>query len=110
MVNEIIHLNLEYKNLINSIKNKVTAARLRAVLAVNLEQIKLYWEIGDTIIERQKCTQWGSKLLEQISHDLQIAFPDMKGFSRSNVHNMKLFAEAYPNQQIVQQTVGQLPL
>ena len=37
------------------------------------------------------------------------AFPEMKGFSRTNLLYMRAFAEAYPNEQIVQQVVGQIP-
>ena len=33
----------------------------------------------------------------------------MKGFSRSNLLYMRAFAEAWPDEQIVQQLVGQLP-
>jgi predicted nuclease of restriction endonuclease-like (RecB) superfamily len=41
--------------------------------------------------------------------DLRNAFPEMKGFSRANLLYMRAFAEAWPDLQIVQQAVGQLP-
>jgi predicted nuclease of restriction endonuclease-like (RecB) superfamily len=41
--------------------------------------------------------------------DLRNAFPEMKGFSRANLLYMRAFAEAWPDPQIVQQAVGQLP-
>lgn len=37
------------------------------------------------------------------------AFPDMNGFSRANLMYMRAFAEAWPDAEIVQQAVGQLP-
>jgi predicted nuclease of restriction endonuclease-like (RecB) superfamily len=47
-------------------------------------------------------------VIERLAHDLRIAFPEMKGFSRANL-NMRAFAEAWPDAVIVQQAVGQLP-
>lgn len=52
---------------------------------------------------------WGAKVTERLAYDLRKAFPDMKGFSRSNLMYMRAFAEAWPDTEIVQQAVGQLP-
>lgn len=84
-----------YKQLIQDLKEKVRSARMRAMLAVNTEQVKLYWEIGRAIIDQQAGAKWGSKVIEQISNDLRSAFPDMKGFSTTNLKRMRLFAESY---------------
>lgn len=48
-------------------------------------------------------------MIERLAHDLRTAFPDMKGFSRANLMYMRAFAEAWPDAEIVQQAVGQLP-
>jgi predicted nuclease of restriction endonuclease-like (RecB) superfamily len=40
---------------------------------------------------------------------LKIAFPEMKGFSRTNLLYMRAFAEAYSDEQFVQQAAGQIP-
>ena len=48
-------------------------------------------------------------MIDRLAHDLRNAFPDMKGFSRANLMYMRAFAEAWPDEQIVQQPVGQLP-
>ena len=58
---------------------------------------------------RQEKLGWGSKVIEQLAHDLRSAFPDMKGFSRANLMYMRAFAKAWNKEQIVQQAVGQLP-
>ena len=52
---------------------------------------------------------WGAKVIERLSQDLRSAFPEMKGFSRANLMYMRAFAAAWPDEQIVQQAVGQLP-
>lgn len=47
--------------------------------------------------------------IERLSQDLRSAFPEMKGSSRANLTYMRAFAAAWPDEQIVQQAVGQLP-
>jgi len=41
-----------YAKFIGSLKTKIRSAQLQAVVAVNRELIKLYWEIGKEIIEK----------------------------------------------------------
>ena len=83
--------------------------RVRAALAVNRELILLYWHIGRKILYCQKTEGWGAKVLERLAHDLRSEFPEMRGLSRSNLLSMRAFAEAYPDDTIVQQLVGKLP-
>ncbi|MFX8852677.1 DUF1016 N-terminal domain-containing protein, partial [Acinetobacter baumannii] len=71
--------------------------------------VLLYWQIGSDILARQAAQGWGAKVIERLAHDLRQAFPEMQGFSRSNLLYMRAFAEAWPDKQIVQQAVGQLP-
>ncbi|OHX37483.1 hypothetical protein BJL95_05520 [Methylomonas sp. LWB] len=60
-------------------------------------------------MERQAQQGWGDKVIERLSHDLRVAFRDMKGFSRANLMYMRAFVDAWPDAEIVQQLVGQLP-
>lgn len=48
-------------------------------------------------------------MIERLGRDLREAFPEMKGFSRASLLYMRAFVEAWPDEQIVQQAVGQLP-
>jgi hypothetical protein len=57
--------------------------------------IKLYWNIGQAILDRQASEPWGSRVLDRLARDLRAEFPHMKGFSRSNVYNMRAFAAAW---------------
>ena len=52
---------------------------------------------------------WGAKIIDNLSHDLQLSFPEMKGFSTRNLKYMRKFAEEYSEMPIVQQLVAQLP-
>jgi len=105
---DILHLDQEYKHLFVEIKTKIQTSRLQAALAVNREVIQLYWFIGKRIIEKQSATSWGDKLLATLSNDLQQAFPETYGFSKTNLKYMRIFANLYPNG-FGQQIVDQLP-
>ena len=99
----------EYAATLTALKERIHAGRMRAALAVNREVIDLYWYIGKTIAERQQAEGWGNSVVERLAADLRDTFPDMKGFSRANLMYMRAFAEAWPDAEIVQQAVGQLP-
>ena len=101
-----IIIDTDYAKLIQDLKQAVRGAQLKAHRAVNNELILLYWKIGKELQARQKVEAWGSKNLDQVSVDLKAAFPGMKGFSRTNLYNMRQFAEIYPSHLIVQQAVG----
>jgi predicted nuclease of restriction endonuclease-like (RecB) superfamily len=98
-----------YTDWLADIKVRVSAARQRAVLAANAELMRLYWQIGRDILDRQASQGWGSKVIDRLASDLRDAFPEMKGFSRANLMYMRAFAEAWSEAEIVQQAVGQLP-
>jgi predicted nuclease of restriction endonuclease-like (RecB) superfamily len=98
-----------YAPWLEELKSRIHNAQQRAALAVNRELVLLYWHIGRDILTRQTEQGWGSKVIERLAHDLRVAFPGMKGFSRANLMYMRAFAEAWPEAAIVQQAVGQLP-
>ncbi len=99
----------DYGPFLEDLKTRIQTARVKAALAANREMVLLYWDIGRRILERQKAQGWGAKVVERLAHDLRIAFPDMKGFSRANILYMRAFADAYPDVTIVQQAAGQIP-
>ena len=74
----------EYTKFITSLKAKIRSAQIKAAVTVNSELIKLYWEIGKEIFEKQEKEGWGSKALERAAKDLQLEFPGIEGFSRAN--------------------------
>jgi predicted nuclease of restriction endonuclease-like (RecB) superfamily len=98
-----------YADFLNGLKQRIRTAQVKAALAVNQELVLLYWEIGREILARQASEGWGSKVVEQLAKDLKAEFPEMKGFSRTNLLYMRAFAEAYPDESIVQQAVGRIP-
>ncbi len=99
----------DYPSFLSSIKEHVQQAQLKALVAVNRELILLYWHIGRGILERQEREGWGTKVIDKLSQDLHAEFPHMRGFSVRNLNYMRAFAEAYPDERIVQQLAAQLP-
>ncbi len=102
-------INKDYKDFLIDLKTRIRSAQIKAAHVVNRELIQLYWEMGKSIIERQKSTQWGSGFLEQLAKDLRSEFPGMEGFSETNLSRMRRFADRYPNFLISPQAVAELP-
>ncbi len=98
-----------YADWLAELKTRIHSAQQRATLAVNRELVRLYWQMGQDILARQTAQGWGAKVIERLALDLRAAFPEMKGFSRANLMYMRAFAQAWPDAEIVQQAVGQLP-
>lgn len=99
----------DYKDFLIDLKTRIRSAQIKAAHAVNRELIQLYWEIGKSIIERQKSAKWGSGFLEQLAKDLRSELPGMEGFSETNLRRMYRFADRYPDFLISPQAVAELP-
>ena len=102
-------LPLDYTGWLASLKQRIQSAQQRAALAVNRELVLLYWQIGQDILERQQAQGWGAKVIDRLARDLSAAFPGMKGFSPRNLKYMRAFAQAWPEEAIVQEVLAQLP-
>jgi predicted nuclease of restriction endonuclease-like (RecB) superfamily len=102
-------LSTEYQELLISLKQRIRTSQIRAALAVNRKLILLYWQIGREILLRQSQQGWGAKVIDRLSQDLQAEFPELKGLSGRNLKYMRAFAEAYPEDEFVQQLVAQIP-
>jgi predicted nuclease of restriction endonuclease-like (RecB) superfamily len=98
-----------YEEFLKDLKERIRGAQVRAALAVNRELVSLYWNVGRDILERQRQLGWGAKVIDRMAADLRRAFPGLKGFSSRNLKYMRAIAEAYPDEQFVQQVVAQIP-
>lgn len=122
IMNEITAINLansnEYKDWLVKIKNKIRSAQIKAVVKVNVELLSFYWDLGADIVAKQTKAKWGEGFLAQLSKDLMLEFPDMKGFSERNIKYIRQWYLFYnkdntigqqPVAQIAKQHVSQLP-
>ncbi len=87
-MNELL-ITKEYKKWFKELKQKVIQAQIKASVKVNTVLLEFYWELGADIIEKQKKAVWGSGFLKQLSKDLISEFPDVKGFSKRNLEQIR---------------------
>lgn len=89
--------NTQYKEWINEIKQNFQSAQIKASIQVNSTLLEFYWNLGSEIVQKQKQHKWGSGFLEQLSHDLRGEFPDVQGFSLSNLQYIRRWVLFYLN-------------
>lgn len=106
---DLVSTSQNYQKLLTNLKQQIQTAQIRAALSVNRELVLLYWGIGKEILSRQKQEGWGTRVIERLAKDLHSEFPDMRGFSSRNLKYMRAFADAWPENAIVQQLAAQLP-
>ena len=97
-----------YATLLADIKQRVRRAQVRAMLAVNAELIRLYWDIGRVIDERQQQEGWGPGVIPRLARDLHNDLPEEKGFSERNINQMLAFYREYAQLSFVQQPAAQI--
>ena len=81
--------NTEYKQWVIELKQRIKNAQIKAAIRVNKELIGLYWSIGQDIVERKAEDSCGDNFYKRISRDLQMDFPNIKGFSERNIFYMR---------------------
>ena len=102
MANEIILVDENINPIFEEIKGLINNSRDRVYSAVNTEMLNLYWNIGKIIMEIQNGNEratYGKSVLENLSQKLTNEFG--KGFSISNLYNMRLFYMNYKKFQTV---------
>ena len=84
-----VKIDQEYMQWLGEIKARYRNAQIKAAVKVNAEQLLFNWQLGRDLVMRKAEEKWGSGIVEQVSLDLQAAFPESKGFSTSNLWRMK---------------------
>ena len=85
------------QNQFDEIIEWIDQARFRAMRAVNVEMIGLYWDIGAYVSQRVQTVGWGKRVVAEFAAFLQAHYPTSKGFSAQNIWRMKQFYETYRN-------------
>ena len=86
----------DFAALLADVKGRIQAAQTRAMLAVNGELVRLYWDIGRIIVDRQLREGWGAAVIPRLALKLKNELPDLKGFSERNIDRMIAFCRGYP--------------
>lgn len=109
MNNEMIQAyeNDYTKSVISEIKELLYKSRSVVAIQVNNELLATYWKIGEIIVKYEQNEHiraaYGEKTLIQLSKNLTKELG--KGFSRSNIYNMRQLYIKYP---IFQSVTGKL--
>lgn len=90
-------LPTSYAPWLTALKARVRSAQLQAAARVNHELLRLYWDLGRAIADRQKQAGWGAGIIPRLAADLHAEFPDMAGFSERNLKRMVAFYREYPD-------------
>ena len=85
----------DYLGFLTEIKTKIRQAQYQALRKVNAELLRLYWDIGESIYQKQQTLGWGKSVVETLAKDLQIEFPGRNGFSVQNLWLMRQFYSEY---------------
>ena len=99
-------LEKDFKKIIGNIKEEILNAQIKTMQQVNSNLILLYFRLGKIVSENKK---YGNNFTKQVSIELKLTFPNMKGFSERNIRSMRLFYEEYADDENWQQLVAKLP-
>ncbi|MCX2473135.1 PDDEXK nuclease domain-containing protein [Pedobacter sp. MC2016-05] len=91
---------------IKALKSAILQSRYRAAALVNKELLSLYFAVGKFISQKIEEEKWGAKVIENLSADLQVELPGLRGFSATNMKRMRLFFESWQEQTVIRPTVS----
>ena len=102
------HENQTVDALLEQVRGLIRAARKSAATAINSLQVITSYEIGRMIVEHEQKgaqrAEYGKLVLKALSERLTTEFG--RGFSRTNLKNMRLFFLAYRHRTL---PIGQMP-
>lgn len=84
-----------YTQATKAIKTAILQSRYRAAKLVNTEILSLYYAIGEYISKNSRKESWGINAIKVISEQLQGELPGLRGFSETNIKNMRIFYEEW---------------
>ena len=105
-MSDLIRADIEYKQWLKEIKTFISSQQIKAAGKVNVELLKVYWRLGRDITVLKADAQWGSGFYESLSRDLKAGFPNMKGFSVTNLKYCRRFYELYSQSDIIRQQLA----
>lgn len=83
----------DFATAVKDIKLAILQARAKAARLANAEALKLYFFVGGYISKKTRNAKWGSGAIDALSNQLQIELPGLRGFSATNIKNMRAFFE-----------------
>ena len=86
---------IQYNNAVNAIKTAILQGQYEAAKGVNRIQLALYFAIGKYLSQHTRKGVWGEGALAAISEQLRKELPGLRGFSETQMKDMRRFYEAW---------------
>ncbi|MBO7142264.1 MAG: DUF1016 family protein [Bacteroidales bacterium] len=87
--------NEEISIAVDIIKSAILQSQIKAVKAVNQEQLALYYGIGRYVSYNTRNKNWGKGVIDTISQQLKKELPGLRGFSAPSMRKMRTFYEEW---------------
>ena len=98
----------DYPAFLIEVKARIRSAQYQALRAVNNELLALYWDLGESIHQKQEVLGWGKAVVQTLAADLQAEFPGQNGFSAANLWLMRQFYTEYRSRPILEPLVREI--
>ena len=108
MSSELTQVSADYRAWLGELKARFRQVQLKAAVAVNTALLQFYWDLGADMVTRQARWVWGSGFIKQLSTDLMSEFPEMTGFSASNLKYIRQWHLFWAADSIGQHPVGRI--
>ena len=97
----------KYLEWLSDVKARLCQSQIKTAIRVNTAMLEFYWSIGRDLVAMRAEERWGAGVVKQFALDMRQAFPDVTGFSDTNVKYMKRWYLFYYERVIKgQQVVG----
>ena len=100
----------DYLKTLQALKNHIQETQIQAIMSANKVLVRLYWDMGKIISEKQKAGIWSIDITEKLAKDLQNFFPAMSVVALINVKKMVIFYESYDEVVYADQHFKTLPI
>ena len=90
-----VNEDINYKLAVQQMKTAILKSRYAAASLVNKELLKLYFGIGQYVSFHSRNKNWGKGAIDSVSSQLQQELHGLRGFSATNIRNMRIFYEAW---------------
>ena len=94
-MSKLIKIDNDYAGWIKDLSQRFRQSQIKAAMKVNSELIQFYWELGRDIVEMKAEERWHENFWKNLSDDLQMALPEIKGFSITNLQYTRRFYLLY---------------
>lgn len=79
----------EYVEWLSDVKTRFRQCQIKAAIRINTTMLEFYWSIGRNLVALRAEERWGTGVVKQFALDMRQTFPDITGFSLTNVKYMK---------------------